>query len=84
MAKREFTVKEGLQTALRDVGHCYCSLNDSQRKQFLSDAADLLARKIKDAKSGYDVPRGTSLEKLCWLSRGKSVEEYQKYLESYD
>ena len=77
------TVERGLQIQRDQLTVMKQNMTPAQAAE-LQRQVDNLNKDRDKWKDGFDVPRGVTTERLAWLIRGKTEEEYRAYLNSMD
>ena len=80
----EFTVERGREIALEQLDYYEKKLEtQDQRVNFRAAYASLVLR-LPQPKTGKDVPRGGTIERLYFLASGRTEQDHRDFLASLD
>jgi len=95
MMRKEFTVQDGLDIYNKHVEYYCLSIRQNQRglsreqedsafTYFADTCAKTCIEALKTAKTGYDVPRGLSIETIYYRAMGLSSNKILEIQRSMD
>jgi hypothetical protein len=80
-----FTIQQAIKIQRDQINYYAKGIKDKKKKAEFLRATKELVKQNKDAKTPYEIPRGTQIEELYYkINLGYSDEQYGNYCRSMD